>query len=398
MDFNLTPSQSDIQSRARSFAQNRVAPIAREMDERGEMPSSLAREMAEQGFLGGPLPTEYGGGGWDAVSLALCYEELGRVDSSVRGFMTVHTSLVSQCILQWGTEEQKRECLPRLARGEWIGCYCLTEPNAGSDAASMESTATLDPAGRPAERGASTGASSGEEYVIDGEKIWITNGGIAHLAIVFANADRTLKHKGICAFLVPTDTPGFRRERMEGKELGHRASDHAHIHFENMRVPQTALLGAHGEGFRVAMSALDHGRLGVASGALGVAQACLDACVEFARTRRQFGQRIGNFEMIQSTIADMAADVDAARLLVYRAAWLKDQGVKATRETSIAKLFATEAAVKAANEAVLLHGGRGYSNAYPVERYYRDIKGLQIYEGTSHIQRIVIARELLGRE
>jgi alkylation response protein AidB-like acyl-CoA dehydrogenase len=382
MDFTFSPAQSEIQSKVRVFAQERIAPLAREMDERGEMPLSLAHEMAELGFLGGPLPKEYGGGGWDAVSLALCYEELGRVDSSVRGLMTVHTSLVSQCILQWGTEEQKRELLPRLARGEMIGCYCLTEPNAGSDAASMESTATLD----------------GDEYVVNGEKIWITNGGIAQLTIVFANADRSLKHKGICAFLIPTDTPGFRREKMEGKELGHRASDHAHIYFENMRVSKNALLGAHGEGFRVAMSALDHGRLGVAAGALGVAQACLEACVEFARTRRQFGQRIGNFEMIQSTIADMAADVDAARLLVYRAAWLKDQGAKVTRETSIAKLFAVEAAVKAANEAVLLHGGRGYSNAYPVERYLRDIKGLHIYEGSSHVQRIVIAREVLGRE
>jgi len=382
MDFTLTDTQQHIQSQARAFAQDRVAPLAREMDEKGEMPPALIQEMAELGFLGGPLPKEYGGGGWDAVSLAVCYEELGRADSSVRGFMTVHTSLVSQCLLQWGKEEQKRDYLPRLARGAFIGCYCLTEPNAGSDAASMESTAALD----------------GDEYILNGEKIWITNGGIAQLAIVFANADRSLKHRGICAFLVPTDTPGFRREKMEGRELGHRASDHAHIYFENMRVPKSALLGAHGEGFGVAMSALDHGRLGVGAGALGVAQACLDASLEFARTRRQFGQRIGNFEMIQSTLADMAADVEAARLLVYRAAWLQDQGVKATRETSIAKLFATEAAVKAAGEAVLLHGGRGYSNEYPVERYYRDIKGLQIYEGTAHIQRIVIARELLGKE
>jgi alkylation response protein AidB-like acyl-CoA dehydrogenase len=382
MDFTLTEAQQAVQTLARAFAQDRVAPLAREMDERGEMPLALVREMAELGLLGGPLPKDYGGGGWDAVSLALCYEELGRADSSVRGFMTVHTSLVAQCILQWGTEAQKREHLPRLARGEIIGCYCLTEPNAGSDAASMESTA----------------ARVGDEYALHGEKIWITNGGLAHLALVFASADRGLKHKGICAFLVPTGTPGFRREKMEGRELGHRAADHAHLHLEDLRVPQTALLGGHGEGFKVAMSALDHGRLGVAAGALGVAQACLEASVAFAQTRRQFGQRIGNFEMIQSTLADMAAGVEAARLLVYRAAWLKDQGVKATRETSIAKLFATEVAVRAASEAVLLHGGRGYSNEYPVERYYRDIKGLQIYEGTSHIQRIVIARELLGRE
>lgn len=382
MDFSLTASQQKIQAQSRAFALERVAPLAREMDERGVMPPGLIREMADAGLLGGPLPIEDGGRGWDAVSLSLCYEELGRVDSSVRGMMTVHTSLVSLCISKWGSDAQKHAYLPRLARGEMIGCYCLTEPNAGSDAASMETTATRD----------------GDDYVINGEKIWITNGGIAHLAIVFAKAEPALTHKGICAFLVPTDMPGLRREKMPGKELGHRASDHAHIVFENMRVSKSALLGAPGEGFKVALSALDHGRLGVAAGALGVGQACLDACVEFARTRRQFGQRIGNFEMIQSTLADMAADIDAARLLVYRAAWQQDQGIRASREISIAKLFATEAAVRAANEAVLLHGGRGYSNEFPVERYYRDIKGLQIYEGTAHIQRIVIARELLGKE
>jgi alkylation response protein AidB-like acyl-CoA dehydrogenase len=382
LNFALTDSQQKIQHRARDFAQTRVAPLAREMDERGAMPLELVREMGVLGFLGGPLPNEYGGEGWDAVSLALCYEELGRVDSSVRGLMTVHTSLVSQCILKWGTEEQKRKFLPKLARGEWLGCYALTEPNAGSDAASMETTATQD----------------GDEFVLNGEKIWITNGNIADVAIVFANSNRALKHKGICAFLLETNLKGLTREKMRGQELGHRASDHTHIRFENMRVPKTALLGNVGEGFKVAMSALDHGRLGVAAGALGVAQACLDASVEFARMRRQFDQRIGDFEMIQSVIANMAADVDAARMLVYRAAWLKDQGERATRETSIAKLFATEAAVRAASEAVLLHGGRGYSNEYPVERYYRDIKGLQIYEGTSHIQRIVIARDLIGKE
>jgi alkylation response protein AidB-like acyl-CoA dehydrogenase len=382
MNFNLTASQSAIQTRARDFAQNRVAPMAHDMDERGQMPLSLVREMGNLGFLGGPLPKEYGGGQWDAVSLALCYEELGRADSSVRGFMTVHTSLVSQCILTWGTEAQKRKYLPKLISGEWIGCYCLTEPNAGSDAASMESTA----------------AETSDGFTLNGEKIWITNGGIAQLALVFASRDRSAKHKGICAFLVETDTLGFLRQKMPGKELGHRASDHAHIRLEGCRVDRSALLGEAGSGFKVAMSALDHGRLGVAAGAVGVAQACLEACIAFVRQRRQFGQRLGDFEMIQSALADMAADVDAARMLVYRAAWLKDQGLKATRETSIAKLFATEAAVRAASEAVLIHGGRGYSNEYPVERYYRDIKGLQIYEGTSHIQRLVIARDLIGKE
>jgi alkylation response protein AidB-like acyl-CoA dehydrogenase len=318
----------------------------------------------------------------DYTSFALVYEELGRADSSVRGFLAVHAGLVAMCINEWGTETQKQKYLPRLATGQWIGCYCLTEPNAGSDAGSIETTAT----------------ELADDYILNGEKIWITNGGIANLAIVFASRDRAARHKGIGAFLVETDTPGFHREKMPGMELGHRASDHARIIFENVRVSKGALLGAPGDGFKVAMSALDHGRLGVAAGALGVAQSCLDACVDFARTRKQFGQRIGNFEMIQQVLADMAADVDAARLLVYRAAWLKDQGQRATRETSIAKLFATEAAVRAANQAVLLHGGRGYSNEFPVERYYRDIKGLQIYEGTSHIQRIVIARDLLGKE
>jgi alkylation response protein AidB-like acyl-CoA dehydrogenase len=382
MNFTLTPAQAAIQTRARDFAQTRLAPLARQMDEESHMPLSLIKEMGAVGLLGGPLPTEYGGGGWEAVALAACYEELGRVDSSARGFMTVHTSLVAQCILKWGSPEQKQTYLPKLASGEWIGCYCLTEPNAGSDAASMESTATDD----------------GDAYVLTGEKIWITNGGIADVAIVFASRDRALKHKGICAFLVETNTPGFQREKMPGKELGHRASDHAHITFENCRVPKSALLGEAGAGFKVAMSALDGGRLGVAAGAVGIGQACVDACVDFARKRRQFGKRIGDFEMIQAAIADMAADVDAARLLVYRAAWLKDQGQPLTREASMAKLFAVEAAARAANEAVLLHGGRGYSNEYPVERYYRDIKGLQIYEGTAHIQRIVIARDLLGKD
>ncbi len=382
MDFSLTKEQQAIQSLARNFAQNEVAPLAREMDEKGEMPLELIHRMGALGLLGGPLSAEFGGGEWDAVSLTLAYEELGRADSSVRGFMTVHTSLVSQCILHWGSTVQKQSYLPRLASGEWIGCYCLTEPNAGSDAASIETRAVPD----------------GDEFVLNGEKIWITNGGIADLAIVFASVEPEKRHKGLIAFIIPTDTPGFNREPMPGQELGHRASDHVHINIEECRVPASAMLSESGNGFKIAMSALDFGRLGVAAGALGVGQACLDASVDFARNRRQFGQRIGDFEMIQSDIADMAADVEASRMLVYRAAWLKDQDLPTRRETSIAKLFATEAALRAADKAVLIHGGRGYSNEYPVERYYRDIKGLQIYEGTAHIQRIVVARDVIGKE
>jgi butyryl-CoA dehydrogenase len=381
MDFELTPEQKSVQQHARQFALQEVAPVAREADEKGEFPLHLVKRMGALGFLAGPIESDYGGSGMDYVSYALLCEELGRVDSSVRGFLTVHTSLVSLCIREWGTEEQKSYYLPHLAKGEFIGCYALTEPNAGSDVASMESTATEE----------------GDYYVLNGEKIWITNGTSAHIAIVFASRDLSARHRGICAFLVATDAPGFHREPMPAKELGHRASEHVHIILKNCRVLKSALLGAPGEGFKVAMSALDRGRLGVAAGALGIAQACLDACIDYTKQRYQFGQRIADFQMIQASLANMAADVEAARLLVYRAAWLKNQGLPTTKATSIAKLFATEAAMKAASEAVLMHGNRGYSNEYPVERYYRDIKGLQIYEGTSQIQRIIIARELVGR-
>lgn len=382
MDFRLTDEQRRVQEAARRFAQEEVAPLAREMDEKGTFPRHLVARMAELGFLGGPIPPTYGGKALDYVSFALVYEEIGRACSSVRGFLAVHAGLCSLCIYDWGTEEQKRTWLPQLTSGRAIGCYALTEPNAGSDPGGMESTATAE----------------GDSYVLRGEKIWITNGNIADLALVFASVDRSRRHKGITAFLVPTATPGFTRLPMPGKELGHRASDHARIVLDGVRVGGSAVLGEVGGGFKVAMSALDHGRLGVAAGAVGVLQACLDACVAHARRRRQFGQRIGDFQMVQAAIADMAADLEAARLLTYRAAWQKAQGIRNTRETSIAKLFATEAAVKAASEAVLIHGGSGYANEQPVERYYRDIKGLQIYEGTSHIQRIVIAREVIGKE
>jgi alkylation response protein AidB-like acyl-CoA dehydrogenase len=382
MDFELSPEQQRIQSLARDFANDEVAPLARTADETGEFPMHLIGRMADLGFLGGPIAREYGGAAMDAVSFALVCEELGRADSSVRGLLTVHASLVSGCLEQWGTLEQKQRYLPRLTSGEWIGCYCLTEPDAGSDAANIQTTATAD----------------GDDYLLDGEKIWITNGNMAHLAIVFATRDRAERHKGICAFLVETDTRGMRREKMPGVELGHRASDHAHITFENCHVPASAMLGEPGEGFKIAMSALDRGRLGVAAGAVGIGQACLDACVQWARERRQFGRRLGDFQMVQATIANMAADIAAARLLVYHAAWLVDVGRPATQAVSSAKLFATESAASAASEAVLLYGNRGYSSAYPVERYYRDIKGLQIYEGASNIQRIILARELIGRE
>lgn len=314
--------------------------------------------------------------------MSLVYEELGRVDSSIRGFLAVQVGLVTQCILDWGTQGQMDQWLPLLAAGKAIGCYCLTEPGAGSDVAGLTTRARED---------------SGS-WVLTGEKYWITNGNCADLAIVFATVDPLRRAHGITAFLVPTDTPGFRRAPMAGRELGHRGSDHAVIQLDDVRLPAGAVLGEAGGGFEVAMTALGHGRLGVAAGAVGILQACLDACTSFARERRQFGKRIGDFEMIQAVLADMSADTEAARLLTRRAAWLRDRGERNTQAVSLAKLFATEAAVRAANQAVLLHGGRGYSNDYPVERFLRDSKGLQIYEGTSHIQRIIIARELLGKD
>ncbi len=382
MNFELTAQQREVQAIARKFAKEEVAPLARTTDESGEFPLHLVKRMGQLGFLAATIDPKYGGSGMDYLSFTLISEELGRADSSVRGFLAVHGSLVSLCINDWGTEAQKAKYLPKLASGESIGCYCLTEPNAGSDVAGMESTAREE----------------GDCYILNGQKHWITNGGIADLALVFASIEREKRHKGICAFIVETESEGFEHRPMTGQELGHRSSDHAFITLNNLCVPKGNLLGEVGQGFSVGMSALDHGRLGVAAGAVGIAQACLDASIDFARTRRQFGQRIGNFQMIQAAIADMSADIEAARLLVYKAAWMKEQGLPTTRATSTAKLFATEMACKAASDAVLLHGGRGYSSEYPVERLYRDIKGLQIYEGSSHIQRIVIARDVIGRE
>jgi alkylation response protein AidB-like acyl-CoA dehydrogenase len=382
MDFEPTERQLRLQEVARHFAETEVAPQAREADETGVFNSALVRRLAELQLLGGTLEPEYGGSGMDQVGFVLVCEELGRADSSLRGFLTVHAGLVISAIRAFGDEEQCRRYLPQLASGALIGCYCLTEPEAGTDAASLRTTYREEE----------------DAYILNGEKIWITNGTIADIAVVFATRDLALRHKGISAFLVDTDVPGWQRLRLSGHELGHRASDHAHLTFSECRIPKSSLLGEEGAGFKIAMAALDTGRLGVAAGAVGVGQACLDACVDFARKRRQFGRRIGDFQQVQAAVANMAADIEAARFLTYHAAWLKDRGRMISREAAMAKLFATEAAARAASEAVLLHGNRGYSNEYPVERYYRDIKGLQIYEGTSYIQRIIIARDLLGQD
>jgi alkylation response protein AidB-like acyl-CoA dehydrogenase len=359
-----------------------VAPAAREADEKRIFPHAAIAELAREGLLGASVEREFGGLGWDAMQLAMLYEEIGRADQSVRGFLSVHLGLVAQCLGQFGSDAQKRAWLPRLASGEVFGAYALTEREAGSDAGAIATRAVPD----------------GDGWRISGEKVWITNALSAGLLIVFATVDSALKHKGVTAFLVPGDAAGLERTRMPGVELGHRASEHAVVTLRDVRAGPADVVGRVGGGFEVAMGGLDHGRLGVAAGAVGLLQACLDATVEFARSRRQFGKRIGDFQMVQERVADMACDTEAARLLTWKAAWKAVRGEPRTRDVSMAKLFATEAACRWSAEAVLLHGSRGYSNERPVERHFRDAPGLRIYEGTSQVQRIVIARDYLGRE
>jgi alkylation response protein AidB-like acyl-CoA dehydrogenase len=382
VDFAPTRAQERVRALARRLAAEVVAPAARRADEERRFDRSVIRALGRAGILGGPLPRSLGGGGWDDVSFALACEELGRADASVRGFLCVHAGLVARSILDHGTREQQRRWLPRLASGEWIGAYALTEEGAGSDAAALATTAREE----------------GDAFVLDGEKVWITNGGVADLIVVYATVDPALGREGITAFVLEPGAAGIARRRMPGVELGHRGADHARLVLRGVRVPRSAVLGAVGGGYGIAMGALEHGRLGVAAGAVGIHAACLDLVLAFARGRRQFGRRIGEFQMVQERIADMAADLEASRLLVLRAAWERSRGARGPGPVAAAKLFATEAAQRAASEAVLLLGSRGYSSESPVERHYRDIQGLRIYEGTSHIQRIVLARALLGKD
>jgi alkylation response protein AidB-like acyl-CoA dehydrogenase len=360
-----------LRERVREAARRHVAPVAREADAARVFHREPLVALAREGLVGGPIPRAYGGGGMTNLEHVAVYEELGRVCAATRGFLSVQVGLVAQCILDWGSEEQKRRWLPKLCSLEAIGCYALTEPDAGSDVTAIR-----------------TYAKDGRIF---GTKWWITNGGVADVAIVFARTSPE-RHAGITAFLCTE----FRAERMEDPELGHRGSNHARLHFD---ASPGEVLGGAGAGFEVAMSALDHGRLGVAAGAVGIHAACLDEALGFARTRRQFGRRIGDFQLVQGDLADMATELEASRALVERAARLHDERSPDARLfTSMAKLYATEAAARAAGKAVVLLGARGYNNASPVERHYRDVKGLEIYEGTSHIQRLIVGRALVGPE
>lgn len=379
MDFELTEEQKMVKEMVRKFAEEEIVPVARANDINEHFPLEIIKKMAPLGFLGAPIPEKYGGAGLDFISDAIIFEEIGKADSSIRTTLSVQVHLVGLAILSWGSEEQKEKYLPRLCKGEILGCFALTEPGAGSDASNLSMTAALTDKG----------------WVLNGTKTWISNGGIADISIVFAQTDKNKKDKGIAAFIIEKGISGFTTKEIKGK-LGLRSSDTAELIFEDCTVPKDALLDKVGDGFKVAMSALDNGRYGVASGCVGIIQGCIDECTKYAKERHQFGKPIGSFQLIQEKIARMVVDCDASRLLVYRAGDLKNKGVKNTLETSIAKYFASEAAVRAATEAIQIFGAYGYSNEYPVERYLRDAKVATIYEGTSEIQKLIIGHHTLG--
>jgi alkylation response protein AidB-like acyl-CoA dehydrogenase len=378
MDFSLTPEQELIRASAREFCEREIVPHSRDWDRAEELDRGLVPKLAAAGYLGATIAEEYGGMGLDTVSYCLLMEELGRADSSVRGIVSVNLGLVGKTIAKWGADEQKREWLPQLASGDALGCYALTEPGSGSDPASLVTHAKRD----------------GDDWVLNGAKLFITLGSWAGLALVFARSGGE-GARGLTCFLVATDTAGFSASPIKGK-LGLRAQDTAEVFLADVRVPDSSRLGAEGDGFKVAMSALDSGRISLAAGCVGITQGCLDACVGYAGERRQFGKAISSFQLIQELLADMSVELEAARLLTWRAALLADSGERHTLESSVAKYYASEVSVRAANAAVQVHGGYGYVDEYPVGKYLRDARVTTLYEGTSQIQKLIIGRALTG--
>jgi butyryl-CoA dehydrogenase len=379
IEFEPTDEQRLIRETAREFVDREVAPRARENDRQERFDTELVRKIADMGYLGSIVSEEYGGRGLDYRSYGLIVEEVNRGCSAMRTVVSVQTSLVCSSIERWGTEEQKRKWLPRLCSGEALGCFGLTEPNTGSDAANLATRATKVDGG----------------WRIAGQKQWISLGNYATVALIFAQTDPERRHRGLACFLVPTDAEGFSSSEIHGK-LGLRGSDTAELSLDGVEVPDSAVLGDVGEGFKVAMSALDSGRFSVAAGAVGICQGCVEASVDYAKQREQFGRSIASFQLVQEMLADMVVETDAARALVWRAGWLKDTGQPNTTETSIAKYYATEAAVRCANRAIQVHGGSGYVDDYPVERYLRDARVTTLYEGTSQIQKLIIGRAVTG--
>lgn len=375
----LTSEQELIRDSIRAFAQERLAPFAAEWDRNHTFPREALKELAELGALGMVVPEEWGGAGMDYMSLVLALEEIAAGDGATSTIVSVQNSLACGIPARYGSDAQKAHWLKPLARGEMLGCFCLTEPHVGSDASALRTTAVRD----------------GDEWVINGVKQFITTGREADVAIVFAVTDKTAGKKGISCFLVPTATPGYIVARIEEK-LGQRASDTAQILFENCRVPADALLGAEGEGYKIALSNLEAGRIGIASQCLGMARAALEAAVMYAQERETFGKPIFEHQAVNFRLADMATQLEAARQLVWHAASLKDAGRPCLKEASMAKLFASEMAERVCSDAIQVHGGYGYVSDFPVERIYRDVRVCQIYEGASDIQKLVIGRALAG--
>ena len=382
MEFALTPEQQQLRKSVRQFAEGEIAPHVMEWDEASHFPIEIMPKLAEMGLLGVIFPEQYGGAGLGYIEYAIAVEELSRVDGSVGIIVAAHNSLCSNHIYKFGTEAQKKKYLTPLAQGQKIGAWSLTEPEAGSDAGGTRTTARRD----------------GDHYILNGSKTFTTNGHYADFCVAMAVTDKSKGSHGISAFILEKGTPGFRPGKKENK-LGLRASDTSEIIFTDCRVPAENLLGAEGEGFTGSLAILDGGRISIAALGLGMAQGALDAATSYAKQRKQFGKAISEFQAIQFKLADMATEVEAARLLVYQAAWLADQkSVRFTSQSSMAKLFASEVAVRVANECVQIHGGYGFIKDYPAEKYYRDVKLCTIGEGTSEIQRLVIARQLLGKK
>lgn len=385
MDLQLTEEHIMIRDQARKFAQEVIAPVAERHDLTGEFPFESVKQMGELGLMGIEVPEEYGGAEMDAVSYVLAMEEISKADAAHGVIMSVNNSLFCHGILRFGTEEQKIKYVEPVASGEAIGAYALTEPTSGSDAGSMKSRAVL--------------SEDGTHYTLNGRKSWITSGPVADFMVVFVMTDPEKRNRGITAFIIETDMPGFAVGKTEPK-LGIRASATCEIMMENLRCPVENRLGAEGQGFKMAMVVLDAGRIGIASQALGIAEAAYQASLQYAREREAFGRFIGEFQMIQQKLADMRTRIEASRLLVYSAALAKERakatGERYTLEAAMAKLFASETAMWVATQAIQIHGGMGYSKELPVERYFRDAKITEIYEGTSEIQRMVIARSETG--
>jgi len=378
MDFSLSPEQELVRRTAREFCEREIAPYARDWDRAEEMDRGIVEKLAGAGFLAAALPDDVGGMGLDTISYALVVEELGRADSSVRGIVSVSNGLYGKTVARSGNDEQRRTLLPPLARGEALGCYALTEPGVGSDPGSLVTRAERD----------------GDGWVLSGQKIFITLGTWAAFALVFARTGEA-GSRGITCFVVPTDSPGFEARPIKGK-LGLRSQDTGELFLDGVRVPDSARVGELGQGFKVAMSALDHGRISLAAGCVGIAQGCLDASLAYAKERRQFGRPIGGFQLVQELLADVAVETEAARLLVWRAAAAADAGRPHTAESSYAKYYASEVSVRAANAAVQVHGGYGYVDEYPVGKYLRDARVTTLYEGTSQVQKLIIGRALTG--